>query len=79
MTLFNIGIINNEEIIEGLTASIIFAIFGYYFKYILKTNYLIYISIPWFITWIFRKMSVHIFKQLTKTDKINNTLYTLNI
>lgn len=79
MIVFKIDIINNEEIIEGLIASVVFAIFGYYFKYVLKTNYLIYVSIPWFITWIFRKMSVHIYKRLVKIYKIKNTLYTINI
>lgn len=77
--VYSIDIINTEEIIEGLTASIIFAIFGYYFKYVLKTNYLIYISIPWIITWIFRKMSVHVFKRIIKLYNINNTLYTIKI
>lgn len=79
MKLYNFGIINNEEILEGLVASIVFAIVGFIFKYYIKTHYLIYVSVPWFITWVFRKMSVHIFKKLNNEGYINNKLYSTKL
>ena len=79
MKSYDFGIINNEEIIEGLVASIVLALTSFIFKYYLKTSYLIYASVPWFITWVFRKMSVHVFKKLNEEKYINNKLYIAKI
>ena len=77
--MYEFGIITNEELVEGIVASVIFAITGYFLKYILKLHYLLYITLPWLITWIFRKMSVHIFNKLQKEKYVDNKLYSITI
>lgn len=70
-----LNIINREQLIEGITASIIFPLFIYIFKYLEGFSLFFYTSIAWLITWIFRKLSVNLFNFF----QIQNKIYSIYI
>lgn len=61
-TTNKLPIITDVQIIEGIVASTVFVFFVYIFRYKLKSSYKIYLSIPWFLTWIFRKWIPNVYK-----------------
>jgi len=77
MSITNISIINNEQLVEGVIASIVFTLISYFLKYYFKLNYVLYISISWFITWIFRKFGVNTYQYYASKYNIQNKNYKL--
>lgn len=74
-----IPIINNEEIIEGIVASIFFPITILFFKNFEKDAFIKYSILSWFTTWVLRKMAVNIYKVFVKKYKFKNYYYSIYI
>lgn len=71
-----IPIINNEEIVEGIIASIFFPLTMILFKKFEPKTYILYTMLAWFTTWVLRKSSVHIYKELKiKYNYVNKIHY----
>lgn len=69
MSYFNLLILKDYQIIEGIVASIIFPFFVFYFRNVQRISKytLLYLTmLGWYITWIFRKMSVNLYLKLKK-------------
>lgn len=74
-----IPIINMEQLIEGLTASIFFPLAILVFKYFDKKSFYIYTMLAWFTTWFFRKFFVNIYLLYLKNNNLQNTTLHLYI
>jgi phosphoglycerol transferase MdoB-like AlkP superfamily enzyme len=75
----NIPIITNLEIVEGLTASIFFPLAILLFKHLETKSFFFFMLISWFLTWLLRKASVHIYDQYKKKYNLVNTLHSITI
>ena len=74
-----IPIINVEQIIEGVTASIFFPITIILFKKFDKQDFFLYSFFAWITTWVFRKLFVNIYIFYLKQNKIQDTTFYLYI
>jgi hypothetical protein len=74
-------IINREQLIEGITASIIFPLFIFLFKNIQLNGHRLffYSGLAWLFTWIIRKISINIFKYYQKHKNIENKTYYIQL
>jgi hypothetical protein len=75
----DIPIITNLEIVEGLTASIFFPLAVLLFKKLETKSFFVFTLLSWFITWLFRKSSVHIYDHYKKKYNLENTLHYITI
>lgn len=73
----NIPIINDEEIVEGLIASLFFPITIILFKKLDPKSFILYSMLAWFTTWVARKSGIHIYKELKNKYHIKNNLYKI--
>lgn len=74
--MLEIPIMNEEQFVEGITASITFPLVILYFKD-KHWNYIVYMMIAWFVTWICRKTSVNIYHMVKDTYKFKNKTFHL--
>tara|TARA_Y100000287_G_scaffold164259_1_gene145404 strand:- start:328 stop:573 length:246 start_codon:yes stop_codon:yes gene_type:complete len=77
-------IINHQQIVEGITASIfvpLTIIFFRYFnkKYFKSESFFIVSMSAWFTTWIIRKISVNVYSYLKEKHDWENKIYHLTI
>lgn len=74
-----IGILNQEQLIEGITASIFFPLTILFFRNMDHSSFFLYSMLAWFTTWIARKISVNIYLHFKKQYNWTNDTYYLNI
>lgn len=61
-----IPFITDVQIVEGIVASTVFVFFMYIFKHKYKYSYVVFLSIPWFLTWLFRKLVPNVYLYVKK-------------
>tara|TARA_B100001063_G_C16458279_1_gene401766 strand:- start:18 stop:248 length:231 start_codon:yes stop_codon:yes gene_type:complete len=74
-----IKIITQEQLIEGIIASICFPLTIMFFRHNKSNDFIFYSSIGWFITWIARKFGVNIYLHLKEKYKWENRTYYITI
>ena len=80
----NIKIINQQQLVEGITASIFLPLTILFFRYINKEYlnikaFFIISMLAWFTTWVARKISVNIYLHLKEKHNWENKTYNLTI
>ena len=58
--------ITDVQIVEGIVASTVFVFFMYIFKHKYKYSYVVFLSVPWFLTWLFRKLVPNVYLYVKK-------------
>lgn len=74
-----LDIINDEQLVEGIVASIFFPITILIFRNLDPNSFILYSIIAWFSTWILRKLSVNIYKLLKLKHGWENKTYSVSI
>ena len=74
-----VKIIDQEQIVEGITASIFFPITIIFFRHFKSTTFIIYSMLAWFTTWIARKISVNVYLHFKKKYGWKDTTYHITI
>lgn len=61
-----IPFITDVQLVEGIVASTVFVFFMYIFKHKYKYSYVVFLSVPWFLTWLFRKLVPNVYLYVKK-------------
>lgn len=74
-----LDIISDQQLIEGITASIFFPLTIMIFRHLDPQSFISYSMIAWFSTWILRKLSVNIYKLYRVKYGWENKTYSIDI
>ena len=74
-----LNIISQEQLVEGIIASIIFPLSVIFYKSYNKKSFFVYTMLAWMTTWIMRKLTVNIYHYYYKKYNLEHVVYSVNI
>lgn len=76
--MFQLPVMNEQQIVEGITASITFPFIILYLKK-QHWGYTVYMMLAWFITWMLRKTSVNLYHIVKQRYQLKNKTYHISL
>ena len=74
-----LNIISQEQLVEGIIASIVFPLSVMFYKNYEKKSFFIYTMLAWITTWIMRKLVVNIYHYYYRKHNLKHVVYSINI
>lgn len=74
-----VPLLSDINILEGVVASVTFPLLIYLTRFHYKLGLFWSSSISWFITWVFRKVSVNLFKFYRRYDDVPEKMITIRL